>query len=123
METVITRVQKALQQEFSPREIRLNYVGRGKFSGWVISKSFDELTDEERQQKVWKLIQAYLTEKDRHHILGFFTFTPLEKKMLFDENFDILEASSLKKKSSSVRKKTTAGRKNGRTGIRSKKTH
>ena len=70
METVITRVQKALQQEFSPREIRLNYVGRGKFSGWIISKSFDELTDEERQQKVWKLIEAYLTEKDRNRIVN-----------------------------------------------------
>jgi len=115
METVITRVQKALQKEFSPREIRLQHIGRGKFSGWVISKSFDDLTDEERQQKVWKLIQANLTEKDRHRILGFFTFSALEKKILFDENFDILWAA-LNKKSSAARKKTTtAGRKNGRT--------
>ncbi len=116
METIITRVQKALQKEFSPREIRLNPVGRGKLSGWIISKSFDELTDEERHQKVWKLINSNLTDKDRNRILGFFTFTPLEEKMLFDENFDILKAS-LKKKSSSARKKTaTAGRKNGRLG-------
>lgn len=116
METVITRVQKALRKEFSPHEIRLNYIGRGKFSGWIISKSFDEMTDEQRHQKVWKLLEAHLNEKDRNRILRFFTFTPLEEKMIFDENFDVL-ASSSKKKASSARKKTaTAGRRNGRLG-------
>ncbi len=115
METIVTRVQKVLRREFTPREIRLKPAGRGKLSGWIISKSFDELTDEERQRKVWKLFEA-LNEKDRNRILGFFTFTPLEEKMLFDENFDIFEAF-LKKKPSSLRKKTaTIGRKNGRTG-------
>jgi stress-induced morphogen len=115
METVITRVQKALRKEFSPREIRLNYVGQGKFSGWIISKSFDELTDEQRHQKVWKLLEANLSEKDRNRILGFFTFTPLEEKMIFDENFDILKTSA-RKKPSSARRTPTAGRKNGRLG-------
>ncbi len=116
METVITRAQKVLQKEFSPREIHFNHVGRGKYSGWIISKSFDELNDEERHQKVWNLIKANLTEKDRSRILGFFLFTPLEKKMIFDENFDILEVSK-KKKSPSAKKKATvtAARKNGRS--------
>ncbi|MGH7450511.1 MAG: hypothetical protein ACRENG_04145 [bacterium] len=114
MEPIITRVQKALQKEFSPREIRLNSVGRGKFSGWIISKSFDELTDEERYQKVWKLIKANLTDKDRNRILGFFMFTPLEEKMLFDDNFDIFKASLMKKSSPAKKKTVTAKRKNGR---------
>ncbi len=105
METVITRAQKVLQKEFSPREIRFKHVGRGKYSGWIISKAFDKLDDDERYEKVWKLIEAALPEKDRSRILGFFLFTPLEKKMIFDENFDIL-ASDRKKKASSAKKKT-----------------
>jgi stress-induced morphogen len=115
MEAVITRVQKALQKEFLPREIRLNYVGRGKFSGWIISKSFDELTDEQRHQKVWKLLEANLNEKDRDRILGFFTFTPLEEKMLFDESFDMLKAP-VRKKSSAKKKTSATRRKNSRLG-------
>ena len=97
METVMTRIQKVLQKEFSPREIRLESAGRGKLSGWIISKSFEDLTEVERYQKVSKLFDAYLNEKDRNRILSFFTFTPLEEKMIFDENFDILAAPSRKK--------------------------
>jgi hypothetical protein len=48
METIITRVQKILQKEFSPREIRLKPAGRGKLSGWIISKSFEKLADHQR---------------------------------------------------------------------------
>jgi len=118
METVITRVQKALQKEFAPREIRLEAAGRGKLNGWIISKSFEDLTEVERYQKVLKLFDAYLSAKDRNRIVGFFTFTPLEEKMIFDENFDVLAAPA-REKASSVRKKTmTAGRKNGRMKFR-----
>jgi hypothetical protein len=116
METIMNRVQKILQMEFSPREIRLKSAGRGRVSGWIISKSFDDLTDDERYQKVWRLLDAYLSKKDRERIMGFFTFTPLEEKMISDENFDILSVSS-KKKSSSDRKKTTnSGGRNSRSG-------
>ncbi len=113
METIITRVQKVLQKEFSPLEIRVESAGRGKVDGWIISKSFDELNDDERYQKVWNLIKANLTERDRNRILGFFLFTPLEERMIVDENFDILKVGK-KKKSSSTKKKTAAARKNGR---------
>jgi hypothetical protein len=112
----MTRVQKVLQMEFSPREIRLESAGRGKVSGWIISKSFDELTDEERSQKVWRLLDAYLSKKDRDRIFGFFTFTPLEEKMISDENFDILSASSKKKSSSARKKATNSGGRNSRSG-------
>ncbi len=114
METIITRVQKVLRKEFSPREIRVESAGRGKVDGWIISKSFDALNDDERHKKVWDLIKANLTEKDRNRILGFFLFTPLEERMIFDENFDILEAGKKNKSSSAKKKTATAARKNGR---------
>jgi len=117
METLTARVQKALRKEFSPREIRLNHVGQGKYSGWIISKSFDKLNDNERYQKVRKLIEASLTEKDRERILGFFLFTPLEERMIVDENFDVLEMN--KKQVSTTRKKTAvASHKDGRTATK-----
>ena len=109
METLITRVQKALQQEFLPREIIVEAVRPGKVDGWVVSKSFEKLSDQERQRKVWRLIETHLTEKERKRILGFFTYTPLEKKFIFDENFDFL-GNGRKKKASSSKKKTTSAK-------------
>jgi len=113
METVMTRVQKILQKEFSPREIRLKPAGRGKLSGWIISKSFDELTDEQRYQKVWRLLEANLSEKDRPRVLGFFVFTPQEEKWIFDgSSYD--KFTALMKKSSTAKKQALSKRTNGR---------
>ncbi len=111
MEPLTTRVQKALLQEFSPREVTVEAARRGRVDGWVISKSFEKLNDDERYQKVWKLIEASLPEKDRNRILGFFLLTPLEKKFIFDENFDSLENGRKIKASFSKKKTTSAKRK------------
>jgi len=113
METIMTRIQKVLLKEFSPREIRLKPAGRGKLSGWIISKSFGDLTEAERYQKVTKLFDAYLHEKDRNRILGFFTFTPQEEKWVFDgSSYD--KFTALMKKSSTTKKQTLSKRTNGR---------
>jgi hypothetical protein len=98
METVKDRVQKVLRRQFSPKEIILQSAGGGMVGGWIISKSFEELDEAERQQKVWKLFDAYLTEKDRGRIVGFLTFTPLEKKLAFDDDFDDFAAPSKRAK-------------------------
>ena len=113
METVKERVQKVLRMEFSPNEIILQSAGAGMVGGWIISNSFEELNEAERQQKVWKLFDIFLNEKDRNRIVGFLTFTPLEKRMAFDES-----ETAAKRSLSSKRKKTTVhnGRKNGRVG-------
>ena len=88
METIIERVQKVLRKEFSLKEIILQNAGAGMVGGWIISNSFEDLTAEERQQRIGKLFDTFLTEKDRRHIVGFLTFTPLEKKMAFDDDGD-----------------------------------
>jgi hypothetical protein len=106
METILKRVQKVLRKEFSPEEIILQNAGGGMVGGWIISNAFEDLTAEERQQKIWKLFDTNLTAKDRGHIVGFLTFTPLEKKMAFDDDFDDFDGSA-KKKSSFIRKKAT----------------
>lgn len=88
--------------------------GGGMVGGWIISNSFEELSAEERQQKVWKLFDRYLDEKERRRIVGFLTFTPLEKKMAFDDDLDELPA---KKKSVATQPPKLAGNghRNGRT--------
>jgi hypothetical protein len=105
------RVQKVLRMEFSPKEIILQNAGGGMVGGWIISNSFEDLTAEERQQKIWKLFDTNLTERDRGRIVGFLTFTPLEKKMAFDDDFDRLDRPLRRKASSLKKKTTTAGRK------------
>lgn len=98
MEALMTRVQKFLQKEFSRREIRLKAAGRGKLDGFIISRSFDKLTAEERQRKVWRLLEADLSEKDRSRVLGFFTLTPRGEKWIFDgSSYDEFEAALIKK--------------------------
>ena len=116
MEKVMDRVQKALRKEFSSKEILLEPAGKGMVGGWIISKSFDRLTEIERQQKVWRLFDMYLNEKDRDRIVGFLTFTPLEKKMAFDDDSDEFRLPLKKKPSSMKKKTTTAGR--ARNGVR-----
>ncbi len=113
MENIMIRVHKALRKEFSPKEILLQSAGGGMVGGWIISKSFAKLSEFERQQKVWKLFDMYLNEKDRHRIVGFLTFTPLEKKMAFDDDFGDFAVSSKGKSLAKGAKKTIAnGRKN-----------
>jgi len=116
MEALMTRVQKILQKEFSRREIRLKTAGKGKLDGFIISKSFDRLTVAERQRKVWRLLEADLSEKDRNRVLGFFTLTPRDEKWIFDgSSYDEFEAL-LNKESRAAKKQALGKRTNGSAG-------
>jgi hypothetical protein len=110
METIMKRVQKALTHGFTPKEIILAPVWGGMIAGWVISKSFEGLTGIERQKKVRRLFDEYLSEKDQARLGIFLTFTPLEEKMLFDEDFDELDGLVKKKSVAAGKKATTTGR-------------
>ena len=119
METTMMRVQKALQKEFSHNGITLESVDPGMVAGWIISKSFEGLTGMERQKKIWKLFDKYLDDKDRDRIGIMLTFTPLEKKLQFDDDLGDFKIHSMKRSSSIIRKKmVTAGR--ARNGVRNK---
>jgi len=114
METLITRVQKILQKEFSPREIRLKATGRWKLDGFIISKSFEKLTDAERQRKVWRLLETNLSEKERNRVLGFFTLTPRDEKWIFDGSSYDEFAALLNKERLAAKKSANGKRTNGR---------
>jgi len=118
MATLMERVQKVLEREFSPKEILLEPAGRGIVDGWIISKSFDGVSSLERQQKIYKLLDESFEEKERRHILTIFTLTPLEKRILIDEESAGLELPWKEKSSSAKKKTTTAGR--ARNGVRNK---
>jgi hypothetical protein len=117
MEAIMTRVQKALQKEFSPRGITLESVDPGMVAGWIISKSFEGLTGMERTKKIWRLFDKYLDDKDRARIGIMLTLTPLEKKLQLDDDWGDFRMRS-KKKPSTRKKAATAGR--ARNGVRKK---
>jgi len=104
METLMEHVRKALRREFLSKELLLQNAGGGMVGGWIISDSFDGLDGMKRQQKVWKLFDSYLNEKDRNRIVGFHTFTPLEKKMAFDDDFDDFAVPSKRAKQPMVKR-------------------
>lgn len=116
MATLMARVQKALEKEFSPKEILLEPAGRGMVDGWIISKSFDGLSDLERQQKVHGLLEKHFNMQDRRRILTIFALTPLEKKIIIDEEENGLIPAAKKNKSSSSKRTSailTVRRRNG----------
>jgi len=88
MENMMERIHKALEHGFSSKEIILEPVWGGMIAGWVISKSFEGLAGMDRQRMVRKLFDEHLNEKDQARLGIFLTFTPLEKKMALDEDFD-----------------------------------
>lgn len=118
MATLMDRVQKVLEKEFSAKEILLEPAGRGMVDGWIISKSFDGLSEMERQQKIHQLFAKSFDEKERRRILTIFTLTPLEKKILIDEESPGMGFPSKKKAFSAKTKTATAGR--TRNGVRNK---
>jgi len=113
METAMKRIQKALERRFSSKEINLGPVWGEMIAGWVISKSFDGLSGAERQRIVWSLFEKYLDEKDQSRLGIFLTFTPLEEKRVFDDDFDEFEISAKQTALSKRAKKLMATRNNG----------
>jgi len=86
MATLMARVQKVFEKEFSPNEILLESAGHGMVDGWIISKSFDGLSGLERQQKIHRLLNEHFNAPDRRRILTIFPLTPLEKRVIIDED-------------------------------------
>jgi stress-induced morphogen len=110
MATLMERVQEVLEKEFSPKEILLEPARRGMVDGWIISKSFDGLSDLERQKKIHGLLDKYFDGEDRRRILTIFALTPLEKKIIIDEDPEGSIQLPVKKSSSSVGRATRRAR-------------
>ncbi|MDZ7361616.1 MAG: BolA family transcriptional regulator [candidate division KSB1 bacterium] len=110
MATLMARVQKVLEKEFSPKEILLESAGHGRVDGWIISKSFDGLSGLERQQKIHGLLNEHFNAPDRRRILTIFTLTPLEKRIIIDEDPEGSIQLPVKKSSSAVRRTTRRAR-------------
>ena len=43
----------------------------------------------DRQQRLWKLLDRYLDPEDNARIVGILTVTPLEHKMLFEDETEM----------------------------------
>jgi len=85
MVTTMTRIKKALEKEFSSQAIKLDRAKGGRITGWVISDSFENQSEVDRFQRIWKLLDKYLVGEDHSRISIIFGVTPLEQKRL-EEN-------------------------------------
>ena len=85
MATLITRVKKVLENEFTSREIALERTQSGKVTGWVTSDSFDGQSEFERMQRIFKLLNEHLSTKDREHVSVIWPITRLERKVLLED--------------------------------------
>ncbi len=81
----ITRIKKALEREFAPREIQLERTKNGRVTGWITSASFDGQSEIERMQRILKLFNEYLSSDDRSRISAIWPITPLERKVLLED--------------------------------------
>jgi hypothetical protein len=79
------RFQKVLEKEFSPRGILLESGRDGSVWGHIISKSLDGQNTEKRLQRIWKLCDKYLDKEDRSRLGLIMPLTPLEKRMIIDD--------------------------------------
>jgi stress-induced morphogen len=86
MATTMTRIKKALEKEFSPKEIKLDRTKGERITGWVISDSFEGQPEVDRFHRIWKLLDKYLAGDDHGQISIIFGVTPLEQKRL-EENW------------------------------------
>jgi stress-induced morphogen len=82
---LLARVRKVLQKEFDPGEIKLKRTQNGRVSGWITSKSFARQSETARVQRIWKLFDEQLTPEEREHLSFFWPLTPLERKVLLED--------------------------------------
>ncbi|MGH7595529.1 MAG: type II toxin-antitoxin system HicA family toxin [bacterium] len=82
------RFQKVLEKKFSPKGILLESGRDGSVWGHIISKSFDGQDSEKRLQRIWKLCDKYLDKEDRSRLGLIMPLTPLEKRMIIDDEDD-----------------------------------
>ena len=85
MATPIARIRKAIETEFSRREIELKRSKSGSITGWITSDSFADQSEIERMQRVFKLLEAHLSAQDRKNVLVIWPITRLERKVLLED--------------------------------------
>jgi len=83
--TPIARIHKALEKEFSPREIELKRTQSGSITGWITSDTFDGQEEIERMQRVFKLLDENLSAEDRERVSVIWPITRLEHKVLLED--------------------------------------
>ena len=79
MEQAVEQVDALLRRKFpnATTELELS-PGSSKVTGLLIWDGFEGEEQMDRQDRVWKVIQAHLTPKQRQHVSAIFTVTPTE---------------------------------------------
>jgi hypothetical protein len=85
MATPIVRIRKALENEFSSKEIELKRSKSGSITGWITSDSFADQSEIDRMQRIFKLLDQHLSPEDRERVSVIWPITRLERKVLLED--------------------------------------
>lgn len=82
-------VKQALEGAIPDAHVDVDDTG-GKVDAYVVSGSFEDVPEQQRQRKVWTVLEGAFTEGQRKNILFVFTATPAEDEALkvFPPNAD-----------------------------------
>jgi len=77
------KVERALRRALGKKaDIRLEIVPPDRIGGTVLSASFETESPSERQDRIWKSLDAHLTREERGRIVFIVTDTPVEYEAL-----------------------------------------
>ena len=77
------KVAKVLREALGKKAvIRLKIVPPDRVGGTVLSASFETESPSERQDRIWKSLDAHLTREERGRIVFIVTDTPVEYEVL-----------------------------------------
>jgi acid stress-induced BolA-like protein IbaG/YrbA len=77
----IEEIKRALEKlELEELEIDMEESGSGKIGGFIVSKSFEGMSQTERQNYIWDHLEKELSEEKHKRIRVILTLTPEESE-------------------------------------------
>lgn len=73
------KVKRALKElGLAALKIEIERTASGKIAGVVISPSFQDYDQIDRQEMIWRKLEERLTDEEQLHVVSLITVTPLE---------------------------------------------
>ena len=80
MGAIEQKIVAVLNRQFPDLEIQYDHEPDERISGFIISEKFLGMDHEARQETVWDLLRASLSQEERRNVLGVLIYTPQEVK-------------------------------------------
>ena len=85
MDKIRVKIEKILlKRGFSEDDLNLEDVNVNKVAGFVVSETFTDMPDMERQDYIWRIFDEKLSVEDRLKIVAIITLSPDEVEAYAD---------------------------------------